>query len=402
MYVAPASDNASRLLAGCSSRPYRSPGFHCASPSHHNAITNQYAKALITIFRTACPYFPTNHPSSLTTRRDRLSFESRIRVIVMATTLLIVSSLLSPIPAMSATPVTAAPSTWQWPLNGSPRILRRFAPPPEPWLTGHRGVDLAATVAAPVLAAGQGTIGYAGSVGGRGVVTVDHPGGLRTTYLPVAAAVRPGDAVSPGDRLGIVEPGSPHCPESCLHWGLRRASAYLDPLLLLGRARIRLLPYWHAMPPPTITPTPPTATSTPAPSPHRPLDDHTRGRGDLAGDAAAPVEVARLDEKKRPSHQPLAPAKPVRHHTPAPVAALGHFSPRSAATPMLSALGIAALLAVLILLTLLRYLMRTNRSPRDPVGGRHSARSDHPAMTDDRCHTTGQHRKPRRRRPRRK
>lgn len=110
---------------------------------------------------------------------------------------------------MSATPVTAAPSTWQWPLNGSPRILRRFAPPPEPWLTGHRGVDLAATVAAPVLAAGQGTIGYAGSVGGRGVVTVDHPGGLRTTYLPVAAAVRSGDAVSPGDRLGIVEPGSP-------------------------------------------------------------------------------------------------------------------------------------------------------------------------------------------------
>jgi hypothetical protein len=297
----------------------------------------------------------------------------------------LVSPLLCPIPAMSAAPITTAPATWRWPLNGPPRILRRFAPPPEPWLTGHRGVDLAAPVATPVLAAGQGTIGYAGSVAGRGVVTVNHPGGLRTTYLPVAAAVRQGDPVSSGDHLGTVEPGSPHCPESCLHWGLRRSTAYLDPLLLLGQARIRLLPYWDAKPPPIISPTPPSAIPTPAPtpalSPHIPSNDHT--------------------PERQSSRSLLAPARPDEQHSHAPIAIPDHFSLRSTAIPMVSALGIATLLAVLTLLTLLRRRIRTNKSRHNAASGRHSTRNDRTSTTDTRFYTTGQHRKHRRRRTRR-
>ncbi|MFI7451575.1 M23 family metallopeptidase [Nonomuraea sp. NPDC049714] len=282
---------------------------------------------------------------------------------------------------MSAAPGTAAPATWRWPLNGPPRILRRFAPPPEPWLTGHRGVDLAAPVATPVLAAGQGTIGYAGTVAGRGVVTVNHPGGLRTTYLPVAAAVKQGDPVSSGDHLGTVEPGSPHCPESCLHWGLRRSTAYLDPLLLLGQARIRLLPYWHAKPPPMISPTPPNATPTYASSPHIPSDGHT--------------------PEKQSARSPLAPARRDEQHTHTPIARLDNFSLRSTAIPMFSAFGIAALLTVLILLILLRRRMRTNKSRHNTAGGRHSTRNDHTPTAETRFHTAGQHRKHRRRRTRR-
>jgi murein DD-endopeptidase MepM/ murein hydrolase activator NlpD len=58
-----------------------------------------------------------------------------------------------------------------------------------PFGPGHRGVDLAAVAGAPVLAAGAGTVVFAGTVAGRGVVSVDHSGGLRTTYEPVLPTV---------------------------------------------------------------------------------------------------------------------------------------------------------------------------------------------------------------------
>ncbi|MGN9907291.1 M23 family metallopeptidase [Phytohabitans sp. LJ34] len=121
--------------------------------------------------------------------------------------------------------------------------MRRFDPPPEPWLAGHRGVDLAAQVGAPVRAAGAGTVHFAGSVAGRGVVSVAHPNGLRTTYEPLKPSVRTGQAVAAGDQIGKLIAGHAGCPvAACLHWGLRRGEEYLDPLALLGLGRVRLLP----------------------------------------------------------------------------------------------------------------------------------------------------------------
>lgn len=130
-----------------------------------------------------------------------------------------------------------------WPLDGVPTVVRRFDPPPEPWLAGHRGVDLAAGSGAAVRAAGAGTVAFAGSVAGRGVVSIDHANGLRTTYEPVAVMVTAGAAVGRGTQLGVLVAGHAGCPaEACLHWGLRRGDTYLDPLLLLGFGRVRLLP----------------------------------------------------------------------------------------------------------------------------------------------------------------
>lgn len=126
-----------------------------------------------------------------------------------------------------------------WPVP-APVVVRPFDPPPQPWLAGHRGVDLAARPGTPVLAAGAGTVVFAGTVAGRGVVSVDHAGGLRTTYEPVTASVRAGAAVSAGQQLGVVTGAGHGC--ACLHWGLRRGPVYLDPLTLLGRGRVRLLP----------------------------------------------------------------------------------------------------------------------------------------------------------------
>jgi murein DD-endopeptidase MepM/ murein hydrolase activator NlpD len=150
---------------------------------------------------------------------------------------------------VAAAPVARAPAApvavagYRWPLDGVPAVVRRFDPPPRPWLPGHRGVDLAAPPGATVRAAGPGTVAFAGTVAGRGVVSVQHPGGLRTTYEPVQPSVVAGTAVAAGTPIGVLTTGHARClAPACLHWGLRRGEVYLDPLMLLGFGRVRLLP----------------------------------------------------------------------------------------------------------------------------------------------------------------
>jgi murein DD-endopeptidase MepM/ murein hydrolase activator NlpD len=146
-------------------------------------------------------------------------------------------------PSVAFVVAPAPAGSFRWPLDGPPRVVRRFDPPPRPWLPGHRGVDLAAQAGVPVRAAGAGTVYFAGQVAGRGVVSVDHPGGLRTTYEPLEPTVRAGQAVAAGDQIGTLAAGHPGCSvAACLHWGLRRGEEYLDPLALLGLGRVRLLP----------------------------------------------------------------------------------------------------------------------------------------------------------------
>jgi murein DD-endopeptidase MepM/ murein hydrolase activator NlpD len=151
-------------------------------------------------------------------------------------------ALLLALPAPPPQVVPPGPQRYGWPV-APPRVVRRFDPPPRPWLAGHRGADLASTPSAVVRAAGAGTVVFAGEVAGRGVISVAHPGGLRTTYEPVTATVSVGDRIALGDPIGSLEAGHPGCPAAaCLHWGLRRGGLYLDPLALLGLGRVRLLP----------------------------------------------------------------------------------------------------------------------------------------------------------------
>jgi murein DD-endopeptidase MepM/ murein hydrolase activator NlpD len=80
-------------------------------------------------------------------------------------------------------------------------------------------------------------------VGGRPVVSLDHTGGLRTTYEPVDRSVAAGQQVARGSPIGTLGAGHAGCPrEACLHWGLRRGETYLDPMRLLRPVRVRLLP----------------------------------------------------------------------------------------------------------------------------------------------------------------
>jgi murein DD-endopeptidase MepM/ murein hydrolase activator NlpD len=167
----------------------------------------------------------------------------------IAAVLLTLAAVAVPVPFGTAAagppgPVDAPAARFSWPLDPPPPVLRRFTAPATPWGPGHRGVDLAGTPGQPVLAAADGTVVFAGHLVDRGVVSVDHPGGLRTTYEPVSPAVAPGQRVARGEPLGQLRPGHPGCPASaCLHWGLRRGDAYLDPLVVLRAPRVRLLPW---------------------------------------------------------------------------------------------------------------------------------------------------------------
>lgn len=135
----------------------------------------------------------------------------------------------------------ATTPTWVAPLPPPLHVLHGFAPPSSPYRAGDRGVDLVAAQGEAVRSAGDGVVGYAGLVGGKRVVTVVHDGGLRTTYEPVAASVRAGQQVRAGTVIGEVRGVRPQCAVSCLHWGLLRGDAYLDPMSLLA-GPVRLLP----------------------------------------------------------------------------------------------------------------------------------------------------------------
>jgi murein DD-endopeptidase MepM/ murein hydrolase activator NlpD len=151
-----------------------------------------------------------------------------------------------------ALPAAADPRPgFGWPLPGTPSVERGFQLPASAWGPGHRGVDLGGYAGERVLAAGAGRVSYAGMLAGRGVVTVVHAGGLRTTYEPVSPAVHVGQQVAQGDALGALASGHASCPPGtvCLHWGLLRGNSYLDPLGLLLPRRVRLLPLGTAATP---------------------------------------------------------------------------------------------------------------------------------------------------------
>jgi len=153
---------------------------------------------------------------------------------------LLLASLL--VTALAMTPSAAAGTAWVWPLDPQPAVVNGFDPPDERWGSGHRGVDLAGYAGQSVRAAGDGTVSFAGMLGGRGVITVSH-GTLRTTYLPVEAVVVVGQHVDAGDLIGTLGVVGGHClPHVCLHWGLLRGSTYLNPLTLVGAGPVRLLP----------------------------------------------------------------------------------------------------------------------------------------------------------------
>jgi murein DD-endopeptidase MepM/ murein hydrolase activator NlpD len=141
----------------------------------------------------------------------------------------------------------AAPVVYRPPLAAPVTVVREFDAPPRPWLAGHRGVDLAAVEGDRVLAPARGVVTFAGRVVDRGVVTVEHPDGRRSSLEPVAASVAAGHVVEAGDEIGEVTGRAHAGPDGtgadAVHWGVREGDVYLDPWALLpGLGPVVLLP----------------------------------------------------------------------------------------------------------------------------------------------------------------
>ena len=147
----------------------------------------------------------------------------------------------------AAAPAGAEAARLQWPLRPAATVTRGFDAPAPNWTRGHRGVDLAGSTGQPVFASAGGTVVVAGELAGRPLVSVQHPGGLRTSYEPVHPAVRAGQRVETGTALGVLLDGHAGCPvRACLHWGAMWGPAaradYVDPLALLASTPVVLKP----------------------------------------------------------------------------------------------------------------------------------------------------------------
>jgi murein DD-endopeptidase MepM/ murein hydrolase activator NlpD len=156
-------------------------------------------------------------------------------------------AVLATLSVLLAAPAHATEGRLDWPLRPRPAVLRAFDPPSVTWTHGHRGVDLAGSTGQTVYAAASGSVVFAGELAGRPLVSIAHPGGLRTTYEPVQPIVRVGQLVGAGTAVGTLLAGHPGCgATACLHWGALWGPAsradYVDPLGLVVTARARLKP----------------------------------------------------------------------------------------------------------------------------------------------------------------
>ena len=210
---------------------------------------------------------------------------------------------------MAAAPRASA--AWLWPVDGE--VLTPYRNGDDPYAAGmHRGIDIAAPLGSPVVAAEAGRVTFAGVAGSSGLTVAVDTGALTTSYLHLAStAVRRGDAVRAGDRVGEVgESGSNRsAAQPHLHFGVRQtgsAHGYRDPLGLLGpRITPREAPAPEPVGAPAALPEPVAPEPAPVPSPRprrRPAPEPT------PVPAPAPVRV--------PVERPAPAPAPVRRPAP--------------------------------------------------------------------------------------
>jgi murein DD-endopeptidase MepM/ murein hydrolase activator NlpD len=153
---------------------------------------------------------------------------------VRATARILISVLLGLV--LLTTPVargTVTATGWTWPVAGP--VIRGFDLPDDPYGPGHRGMDIAATVGTTIVAPADGTVAFAGPVGGRLFLTIDHGAGVSSTYSWLTAnLVRKGAAVTRGQPVALTGWGHPGALVPHLHFGVKLDGGYVDPYAYLG------------------------------------------------------------------------------------------------------------------------------------------------------------------------
>jgi murein DD-endopeptidase MepM/ murein hydrolase activator NlpD len=160
-------------------------------------------------------------------------------------------SMRAPILAANVGAAVASPSTsgtLAWPLRGP--ILRGFEQPSNPYASGHRGIDIGAPVGTPVHAAADGAVHFAGTVAGSLFISIDHDGGLQTTYSWVSEVdVLKGDRVAKGAVIALSGNGHPGSDATHLHFGAKKDGEYVDPLAYLQAVNVVDLIHLAPLPP---------------------------------------------------------------------------------------------------------------------------------------------------------
>ncbi len=151
----------------------------------------------------------------------------------MRVLMLVFALLLAAVPAdAEEIPVARPGAAHAVPLYGN--VVRIYDAPPDPYAPGHRGVDVSAPLGTLVRASAVGVVSFAGNVAGNRTVTVDHGGGLLTSYSFLGSlSVSKGTAVEQGEPVGTMgsgHPGSSLPPH--VHLSARRDGVYFDPLEL--------------------------------------------------------------------------------------------------------------------------------------------------------------------------
>ena len=132
-----------------------------------------------------------------------------------------------------AAPAAAVPAPrWQWPVDGPRVIVSPYMAPATPYGTGHRGIDIG-TTDRQLFAPASGVVHFSGLVVNRVVLSIEHAGGVLSSYEEVATTLVAGDHVTAGQLIGEVVPS--HCASrQCVHVGVRVGGEYVSPLLFFG------------------------------------------------------------------------------------------------------------------------------------------------------------------------
>src|SRR5262249_17001151 len=139
--------------------------------------------------------------------------------------------LVTFIPALARAAETPRAGVWQPPVDGA--VVRAFESPASVYGPGHRGVDFAAEPGTPVRAANDGAVALVGSVAGSLHVTIAHDGDVRTSYSFLEGiSVHAGQAVARGDVVGTTGGVNDDHDGHVLHFGVRVAGRYVDPMSL--------------------------------------------------------------------------------------------------------------------------------------------------------------------------
>ena len=165
------------------------------------------------------------------------------RVVVIA--LMLVAGTTSPSRLAVAADGVVGAADWAWPVVGP--IIDPFDPPDSPFGAGHRGIDIATPAGTVVVAPEAATVAFSGKVGGQLFVTLDHGGGLESTYSWLSATlVKRNDVVARGQPIARSGAGHAGKAPAHLHLGVKLTDVYQDPLAYLGpmsvSAFIRLAP----------------------------------------------------------------------------------------------------------------------------------------------------------------